>query len=211
MVPYPTLIQTNQRDDRELPVAIFGDLERLIDDIYPYRWLIVALAAIAISLLATTLYRRGSHRKLRRHKRRTALRHRPAADRRDPALVLPALATLDADDHLRGESARPASRNSVPGVPAATSPPTAPVASATTLTATPTTHPACQPRRPIHHTPSRLNRRPPPSRIRRGTDKEPRIEPTASRHGAVPNRPPSRSRRGSSAAARFAAPTTSLR
>lgn len=62
-----------RRDGREHPVAIFGGIERFASELYPYRWLIAALTAVALSLLATAAYRRGWHRALMRHKLRTAL------------------------------------------------------------------------------------------------------------------------------------------
>jgi hypothetical protein len=54
-------------------MAVFGDLERLIDDLYPYRWLIAILTIVAITLLAAVVYRRGWHLAIARHKLRTAL------------------------------------------------------------------------------------------------------------------------------------------
>lgn len=54
-------------------MELFGDLERLIDDLYPYRWLILAaLVAVFAALLAVAV-RHGVHRVLWNHKRATAL------------------------------------------------------------------------------------------------------------------------------------------
>jgi hypothetical protein len=60
-------------DDMEQPVEIFGNLERLIDDIYPYRWFVAMLAAVAALLLATVVYRYGWHLVIARHRLRAAL------------------------------------------------------------------------------------------------------------------------------------------
>ncbi len=54
-------------------MEIFGNIERLVDDIYPYRWLVAALAAVAVMLLATVAYRYGWHLAVMRHKLRTTL------------------------------------------------------------------------------------------------------------------------------------------
>ena len=41
--------------------AFFGDLERLIADLYPYRWSITAGVLIVLAVLAVVGYRRGWH------------------------------------------------------------------------------------------------------------------------------------------------------
>jgi hypothetical protein len=54
-------------------MEIFGHLERLIDDIYPYRWLVPVLAVVGTLLLATVAYRYGWHLAIMRHRLRTTL------------------------------------------------------------------------------------------------------------------------------------------
>jgi Electron transfer DM13 len=49
-------------------VNIFGDLERLADDIYPYRWPLLLAGCLALSALMLFAVRRGLHRVLWRHK-----------------------------------------------------------------------------------------------------------------------------------------------
>lgn len=101
-------------------MAIFGDLERLIDDIYPYRWLIAILAVVALSLLLTVAYRYGWHRVLQRHKLRTALVTVPLLLVAIP-LSYYLLSPLWTRTTVFEESPlAAASNNAVPGVPAAT-------------------------------------------------------------------------------------------
>ena len=49
-------------------MSIFGDAERLIDDLYPYRWLIAAAALLALAAIVAGAYRAGLHRVLWRHR-----------------------------------------------------------------------------------------------------------------------------------------------
>lgn len=122
-------------------MAIFGDLERLIDDIYPYRWLVAVLAAVALSLLATTAYRRGWHLALRRHKLRTAFVTVPLLLVAIP-LAYYLLSPLWTRTTVYEESPLAvAGNNTVPGVPAATS---TPVAMAPTTPEPPTATPATE-------------------------------------------------------------------
>src|SRR5687768_15475915 len=57
-----------QRPAQEQRVEIFGDLERLIDDLYPYRWAITVAAVVLLGLLAAAGYARGWHRVIWRHR-----------------------------------------------------------------------------------------------------------------------------------------------
>ena len=108
-------------------MAVFGDLERLIDDIYPYRWLIAILAVVALSLLVTVAYRYGWHLALQRHKLRTALVTVPLLLVAIP-LSYYLLSPLWTRTTVFEESplALAASNNTVPGAPAATSTPRGP-------------------------------------------------------------------------------------
>jgi hypothetical protein len=54
-------------------VELFGDLERLIDDLYPYRWLILAGLVAASAALIVFAVRHGVHRLLWSHKLATTL------------------------------------------------------------------------------------------------------------------------------------------
>src|SRR5687768_9617592 len=49
-------------------MEIFGELERLIDDLYPYRWAIAAAMAALLVLLGAAGYARGWHRAIWRHR-----------------------------------------------------------------------------------------------------------------------------------------------
>lgn len=50
-------------------MTVFGELERLIDDLYPYRVALAIGAALAVAALLWVGYRRGLHRPIRRHPR----------------------------------------------------------------------------------------------------------------------------------------------
>jgi hypothetical protein len=52
-------------------VEIFGSLERLTSNLYPYRYLIAALSTIAVALVAWFAWRRGWHRVARSHPKAT--------------------------------------------------------------------------------------------------------------------------------------------
>jgi hypothetical protein len=52
----------------ESRVEIFGELERLIDDLYPYRWAIAAAVVAQLALLGVTGYARGWHRAIWRRR-----------------------------------------------------------------------------------------------------------------------------------------------
>ena len=120
-------------------MEIFGDIERLIDDIYPYRWLV---AAVALSLLATTAYRRAWHRTLWRHKLRTALVTVPLLIVTIPLsyyLLSPLWTRTTVFEESPLAVAASASNNSIPGVAAATRTPTIPTPFATIARATATT------------------------------------------------------------------------
>ena len=41
--------------------AFFGELERLVADLYPYRWLIIAVILVALAAVAAFGYRKGWH------------------------------------------------------------------------------------------------------------------------------------------------------
>jgi hypothetical protein len=60
-------------DRKQGGVSVFGDLERLIDDIYPYRWFVLALVLLASASIAVVGYRRGWHWAVARYKWQTAL------------------------------------------------------------------------------------------------------------------------------------------
>lgn len=118
-------------------MAIFGDLERLIDDLYPYRWPIAILAVLAIALLLAVAYRRGWHLALWQHKLRTAIVIVPLLIVTIP-LAYYLLSPLWTRTTIIEESPLAiASNNTVQGVPAATSTPVHPTPTAV-VTATPT-------------------------------------------------------------------------
>jgi hypothetical protein len=48
-------------------MSVFGDLERLAADLYPYRWPIAVAAVVALAGLVSVGYRRGWHGVVRRH------------------------------------------------------------------------------------------------------------------------------------------------
>jgi len=50
-------------------MSVVGDLERLIDDLYPYRWPLAIGVVLALVALGIVAYRRGWHRTVRRHPR----------------------------------------------------------------------------------------------------------------------------------------------
>ena len=52
-------------------MAIFGDIERFLADLYPYRWPIFAVALVLLAGGLTFAYRVGWHRVVRRHWRMT--------------------------------------------------------------------------------------------------------------------------------------------
>ena len=54
-------------------LSIFGALERLAADLYPYRWLITAGVLLAMASALFLAYRRGWHRYIWRHRLATAL------------------------------------------------------------------------------------------------------------------------------------------
>jgi hypothetical protein len=49
-------------------VEIFGHLERLVDDLYPYRWVIAAATLAVLGLLGVVGYARGWHRAIWRRR-----------------------------------------------------------------------------------------------------------------------------------------------
>jgi hypothetical protein len=49
-------------------MSVFGDLERLIDDLYPYRWAVVAGLALLLALVAAVAVRLGALRLMARHR-----------------------------------------------------------------------------------------------------------------------------------------------
>ncbi len=113
-------------------MELFGDLERLIDDIYPYRWLVAVLAALSLVLFATLAYRYGWHAALWRRKRLTALIAVPTL-----ILVIPLsyylLSPIWTRTTIVEESPLTvaARNNAVPGVPALQATPTLPSAAPT--------------------------------------------------------------------------------
>ena len=123
-------------------MEIFGDLERLIDDVYPYRWLVAALMAVIAVVFVTVAYRYGWHSVLWRRKRLTALVSIPLLVVAIP-LSYYLLSPLWTRTTVVEESPLTAAArtNSVPGVPAATTPSTPPSSSMLdrqpTTTATP--------------------------------------------------------------------------
>ena len=104
-------------------MEIFGDLERLIDDIYPYRWLVVVPASLAGLLLATAAFHYGWHLAIMRHKLRTALVAVPLL-----VVAIPVsyylLSPLWTRTTIYEESPLAAAQIAVAGVPAPTSTPT---------------------------------------------------------------------------------------
>lgn len=119
-------------------MEIFGDLERLIDDIYPYRWLVAVLASVAALLLATAAYRYGWLLAIMRHKLRTTLVAVPLL-----AVAIPVsyylLSPLWTRTTIYEESPLAAAGITVAGVSAATSSSTSMTPGGFDATATPTT------------------------------------------------------------------------
>jgi hypothetical protein len=56
----------------------FGDVERLVADLYPYRWPIGAVVLIELAVIATFAYRKGWHRFVLEHQTAAALIGVPA-------------------------------------------------------------------------------------------------------------------------------------
>ncbi len=54
-------------------MSFFGELERLASDLYPYRWLVAAVAALALAVAAGVAWRAGWHRIAWRHRLVSAL------------------------------------------------------------------------------------------------------------------------------------------
>ena len=54
-------------------MGIFGEIERVAGDLYPYRWPIAAGAVAALAAMLWLAYRQGWHRVLRRHLVATAV------------------------------------------------------------------------------------------------------------------------------------------
>jgi hypothetical protein len=114
---------------------IFGDIERFVSDLYPYRWLIAALAVVGLALLATAGYRRGWHLALLRHKLRTTLVVVPLLVVSLP-LAYYLLSPLWTRTTIIEESPLAAVSNSVPGVAAATRTVSSPTPVATNVSPT---------------------------------------------------------------------------
>jgi hypothetical protein len=53
-------------------MTVLGDAERILAQLYPYRWPIAVVAVVALAVLVRFAVRRGWHKTVRRHPRRSA-------------------------------------------------------------------------------------------------------------------------------------------